>query len=862
LPEHEQLNKSIRFGLTISPHKKLFFFAAVLISSGIDVLNAQVNPKDTLKNVSADTISVADEEEELEQPVTYSAQDSVVSFPQLGKVMLYGKAKVDYGSMKMEAGILEIDYERSLVKAYGRKDSLGLTQETPTFNDGGETIQADTIKYNLKTRRGKIYNALTRQGEFLVKGNEIKKDSNNIVYFKNMICIPCQEEDARTVFRATKAKVIPDDKIITGPMYLEVGGVPTPLGLPFGYFPNTKKKHNGVLLPTFGASPGQGYNLKQGGFYWGINDQTDMIIRTDLYANGSWGVNSTNNYNVLYKSTGHTFLSYSAFNLGDKDIPDTYSKQRSYQVGWMHQQDNKSNPSIRFSANVDFRNNQIFNRLNAVNSGQFLQNTFQSNINFTRTFRWSSLSLNATHNQNSLTRQMDITLPSLTYNINRFFPFKRENAVRQNVLDKVQMYYILEARNTLSGRDSSIFKGSPLDSLRYGIRHSLPISTNVNIFKYITATPAVNLSSVMFTRSIRKTYVQQSDLEGKIQTKTVNDFVAGYDANFTTSFNTQVYFDYLFSRGSVKQIRHLMIPTLTYMYRPDFGDKQYGFWKNVPTDTLGGITKYSIFERSIYPGPAVGKQNSLSINLSNNVEGKFKKQTDTGVVYSKKVLLQNLSLNTGYNFAADSFKMRDIGITARTVLFKYFDIVASSSFDPYAYDKKNDRRLKELVYLNESRIARFEGAGFTVNTSIGSNMLEALKKTRQAPEMTNGAEQGARKDVSAQEVLPWNLRISYNLGLSKPYDSRLQPVQTLNFSGDLMPTKYWTIGVTSGFDFTTQKVSYTSFNIRRDLKCWEANIGWVPFGIRKQYNIAVHLKMSMLSEFKIPRQRQWYDNFQ
>jgi hypothetical protein len=296
-----------------------------------------------------------------------------------------------------------------------------------------------------------------------------------------------------------------------------------------------------------------------------------MIIRGDIYANGSWALNTTNNYNIRYKASGNTYLSYTKFNLGDKDIPSTYAQQKTYQIRWVHSQDNRSDPSIRFGANVNYVSNQKYNRFNAVNTGQFLTNTFQSNINFTKSFKRSSLSINATHSQNSLNHQVDITFPQLTFNVNRFYPFKRQNAVKQNVLDKIGISYLLESRNTLAGADSTIFKGSPLDSLNYGIKHVIPISTNFNILKYITATPGINLTSVMYTKSIRKEFYSDKVRNGSdtndsliygVRNKNVRDFTATYEANFSTAFNTKVYFDYLFNRGKVKQIRHLLIPIL------------------------------------------------------------------------------------------------------------------------------------------------------------------------------------------------------------------------------------------------------------------------------------------------------------
>jgi hypothetical protein len=842
----------------------LFFFLVLLISFIPLTLNAQSSPRDTLKSVSADTLASQNDSEDLETRITYNAEDSVVYNSTLKKVLLYGKSKVDYGGMNMQAEHIEIDYEKNMITASGGRDSLGKSFGTPVFKDGSQEMNADKIMYNLKTKKGKIFNALTRQGELLVVGKEIKKDSSNVIYMKDMRCIPCSEADARTVFKATRAKIIPDDKIVTGPMFLEIGGVPTPFGLPFGYFPNTKKQHNGILIPFVGNSPNQGFNLRDGGFYWGINEKTDMTIKGDIYANGSWALRTNNNYLFLYKATGAVNLGYSRFNIGDKDIPAQFSRQRAYSIGWLHTQDNKSNPSVRFSANVNYVNNQKFNRLNALNSGEFLNNTFQSNVNFTKTFKLSSLSLNAMHSQNSIANTVDVTFPSLTFNVNRFFPFKRENTIRQNVLDKIGVNYLLEARNTLSGSDSTIFKGDIASRLRYGIKHSLPISTNFNVFKYVTVSPALNLSSVMYTSSTRKEFIPGYNPFSNVRTDTVAGFIAGYDANFSTAMNTKVFFDYIFKKGKVQQIRHLLIPTLSYLYRPDFGAEQYGFWKKVQTDTTGrNFQRYSIFDNTLFGGPAIGEQNALSINLNNNIEAKTKIRNDTGFSYNKVTLLQNLSLNTAYNFAADSFRMSNIIMSARTRLFKYFDIVTAANFDPYVYNQATGRRIHQFSYANNGAWARFANGTLALNTSLSSNQVEAMRKTRDAPKMTNAAERGANNVIDQTEKLPWNLSMYYNLAYDNTsnLETKLRLTQTANFTGDISPTKYWKLGVTSGYDFTNKRLSYTSLNIYRDLKCWEARIDWVPFGVRKSYNLTINLKSSMLRDFKIPRQRQWFDNF-
>lgn len=843
------------------------FLSLLLISACFYGFRAQTQPADTLKKPRADTL--AKDDSELEEPVKYEAEDSTVALPQEGMAILYGKAQVEYGSMKMQAAVMEVDYNSNVVKAYGMTDSTGQRYGNPTFKDGGETMEADTIKYNLKTKKGKIYNALTRQGELLVVGNEIKKDSNDVIYMRNMKCIPCQEEDARTAFRAPKAKVIPDDKIVTGPMYLEIGGVPTPLGLPFGYFPNTKKQHNGILLPTVGSSPQWGFFLRDAGYYLGFNDKTDMIIRGTIWANGSWELGAENNYKVLYRHSGSTNISFSRFKEGEKEIPlDTnnhplaFRTTGAYAIQWTHVQDNKSNPTMRFSADVNIRNNQQMNRLNSVNSAEFLQNSFQSNIAFTKSWRFGAVSLNAMHSQNSQTRTMDITLPSLTFNVNRFYPFRRKNAARQNVFDKIQANYLMQVTNALTTHEDSLFLIPLAARMRNGVKHTLPISTNFNILRYITATPQLNLSSVMYANTIRKEYVGEG-----VVTRTVNVPSAGYDASFGTAFNTQVYFDYLFKKGRMKQIRHLMIPTISYNYRPDYGEAHYGFWRDVQLDSTGRMSQYSVFERGIFQGPARGATNGLSFNLNNNVEGKFRTSSDTGVAFKKVTLLQNLSVRGGYNFAADSFRLSNFSVDGRTTLFRYIDVVASSLLSPYKLVMRPNLfgvpvpyDMDEYLWEGGNRYLRFVQGNIALSTSLGNDMIEALKNLRKPTDFSNAAEQGGEvRTDDAPEKLPWTLRVTYNLQLVNRDDRRVQPTHALNFSADMTPTKFWKVGVTSGFDFNTMQLSYTRVSIYRDLKCWEARIDWVPFGLAKSYSVSLNMKLSMLSEFKIPRQRQWYD---
>lgn len=821
-------------------------------------------PKDSIKSVVVDSLNTENDTEALEHSIIYNARDSIRYETKGQKIYLFGDAYVQYESMNLKSEFIEIDNDKNTITAYGNKDSLGNAIGNPVFKDGNQEITCRKMMYNLKTKKGKIFDIKTKEGDLLLMGSEVKKDSNNVVYMKNLKCIPCQFEDSRTIFKATKAKIIPNDKIVTGPMYLEIGGVPTPLGLPFGFFPNTKKSHSGVLIPFYGNSEALGFYLKDGGFYWGISDKTDMIIRGDIYSNGSYGIRTVNNYNVNYKYNGALSLGFSEFRNGEKEVPSSYSKQRDISINWRHIQNQKSNPTIHFGSDVNIRTSK-YNKFNSQNTGQYLTNTFQSNINFSKTFKIGTLGINGRHDQNTQTKLMNISFPELTFNVNRFYPFKKENRIKQNPIDKIGISYLLEARNTLSGADTSIFKGNVGDSIKYGFRHSLPISTNITVLKYFTLTPGLNLSAVMYTKTTQKELNETTNAIVKTNNKA---FKTGYDANFNTSLSTKVFMDYLFKSKRIKQIRHLLIPSLAYTYRPDFGEEQYGFWKDVISDTVNKYkTKYSIFENNLFNGPAQGELNSLNLNLNNNLEAKIRKKTDTGFVYNKVTLLQNLSFNGSYNFAADSFKMSFVSMTGRTKIWKYFDVLFNSTFDPYystittntATALQSTYRTKDYLLNTNGRIADFKNGNIAINASLNSTSIVGLIKK---PDLTNAAEKGATatNTAQAQEKLPWNLTIYYNLAYTKVLN-KLRDVQTLNFSGDIAVTKYWKLGLTSGYDFTNKNLSYTSVNLYRDLKCWEARIDWVPFGFRKSYSLTINLKTSMLSDIKIPRQRQWYDNF-
>lgn len=804
-------------------------------------------PKDTIKVLEPDSLYASDVSKEIKA----IARDSIVFYPKKKIITLYQQAEVETQEeagtpIKLTAGIIEMNEETSIVTAQGIQDSSGTLKDTPVFTEGNSKMEAEKIAYNINTNKGKIWNAYTTESNMIVYGNQIKKDEKDILYLKNLKCIPCEYKDAQTFFVATKAKVIPDDKIVTGPLYLQIAGIPTPLFLPFGYFPNTKSSTSGFLMPFVGNSPTQGYFLKDGGFYWAISEKMDLFLRGDIYTNGSWGLRALSNYYFIYKAQGAFSIGYSEYYLGDRDIPAQAQKTKSYQVQWKHFQDTKLNPSIRFSADVNFNANQ-FNRYNAINTNQYLNNVFMSNIAFSKTYSFGVISLNATHSQNSQTHDVEMNLPQLAVNINRFFPFNLKGDKRPNILTRTGISYVLESRVNIKGKDTLIFSDNNfLSKANTGIKQSMPINTTFNLFKYITITPGAFVSLVSYPKSIRKNFVNNS-----VKTDTIQQWTHGFDFNTNVSVSFKVYTDVFFNKGKLKQLRYMLIPTFSYVYRPDIA-KTLGYQKTYK-DNLGNDIKYSIFENTLYGGPVTGEQNILNFNFNNNIEVKMKKKTDTGFVFKKSTWLQNLGISGSYNFAADSFQLSNITFSARNNIGKFFNFLINAIADPYYYDKTTRRRYNQYLIEQEGKLLRWTNISFALNGAISSGDLKTLNPN--VPQYSNSAERGVN-----MPDLPWRISVNYNLNINISDPVNKSVTQTLFAGIDWNLTKFWKLGTSANYDIKSKKFAYSSVDIKRDLKCWEASIRWVPFGQFRSYMFSINLKHSMLSEFKIPRQRQWFDN--
>jgi hypothetical protein len=800
---------------------------------------------------------------QLQDIVQYSAYDSMFFDLENKLVYLYDSATVDYQSIHLKADFIIIDFKNGIITAEAKKDDKGNYVDRVQFDDGKQAFEAHRVRYNYLTGKGQISEVTTEEGGGFLHADTVRKDSS-VVYAWKGVFTTCDLDHPHFAIRANKMKLIQDPKkgkIITGPAYLEVSDVPTPLGIPFGFFPNKKGRSSGVLIPTYGESPSLGFFLREGGFYWGISDRVDLALRGDIYSKGSWGAKVFTNYKVRYKYSGNLALKYSQIQTGEPELPD-HAVRNDFFINWYHTQDPKFNPSIRFSANVN-AGTSTYNVYNANRPNDFLANTFQSNVAWSKSWKFGMLSTNLRHSQNNLTHNVNMTLPQVAFTVNRFYPLHNANKPTttwfQKLAAKTGVSYTADFQNNLDIGDSMLsFRQSDYirDRMRNGVRQSLPVSTSMNLFKYFTLTPSATINSVTQFTTIRKRWDSDS---GVVYIDTIRGARANFDWNVSLSMSTRFFGMFYMKHTRYSVIRHTVTPTLSFIYMPDFTDPKYGFYESVQTTEFGGTSKYSIFEGGIFGSSVAGKTGSVGFNLLNSFEGKKRINPDDSTDVEERVsLIDALNFGVSYNFRADHFNWSPITGGFRTKLFRLFDVNAGISADPYRADSTGGR-IERFEWRQGKRIARLTSA----NLAIGTSLRKGGFTTQGNYNSNAGTDQemnmiNSNPNAYVDFNIPWSLNIGYNLAWSKA--GMLTNVnQNIRVSGDVNVTPKWKVGFDANYDIKQEQFGYTSLNIYRDLHCWELQFNWVPFGIRQSYNLTLNVKSAVLQDLKLTRKRDWYD---
>lgn len=813
----------------------------IVTESAVDSTQNDSIAKDTLNYSST-----------LEHEVDYNAEDSMIIDLGEDKIYLYGKAVAEYGDIKLEADFIEISLGKNELFATGLPDSTGEMSGYPVFTQGGKSFDSEEMRYNFKTQRGLSKTVRTQEADGYLHGEVVKKDTGKVIYIKDGKYTTCDYRDPHFHIHAKKLKVITQDKIITGPAYLTVADIPTPLVVPFGFFPNTEERANGILIPTPGRAQSRGLSLENGGYYFGYKDVIDFALRADLYSRGSWNGSIKSNYAQRYKFRGS--IEYEAIKVksGDEAFGNEVDLPLKHKIRWNHRQDPKARPNSNFNASVDFGSTDADQlNLNEDRSVQLRGNS-NSSITFDKNFANTPFSMRvaAQSDQNARTGLVNVKLPTVSMNMTRIYPFKsKEFKSKEMPWEQIGMSATLQAQNSVSSTFEDLLSDSTLNAMKNGAELRVPINASYKVLKYLSLNPSITNRLV----GVRQTTMKQYNPEtGEIETELIDDLNAFWSGSASIGLRTVFYGMYSYKSEVVKAMRHQVTPNVSLSYTPDYGDPAWGYYRTV-VDSTGKEIQYSIFDNSIYGAPGTNGNGVVNFGINNAFELKVLDRQDSTGADKKLRLIDNFSFRSSYNLAKDSNNFDPLSITLSTSVVPGFQLGGSASLDPYAWHPETGDQLANFQFAEDGRLGNWKSASANLTYSIRpKSSKKETEKKRDAM-----LKQGLYYDDFIDYSIPWDARVKYNIRYSNN-GVKETVQQNIDLSGNMAVTRNWRVGLSTSYDLRDMSLGNTNFSIYRDLHCWEMTFTMTPFGQYQRYTFSINVKAGgPLESLKIPRNKTY-----
>jgi lipopolysaccharide assembly outer membrane protein LptD (OstA) len=829
-----------------------------------DLSKASANKQDTIKT----------KKPFLESKVKYKAVDYVKIDQRKKTVTLYNKAELYYTDVELKSGIIVLNYNKNEVYAGRLKDSLGKYTQYPNFKQGPSVVEPDSIRFNFKTKKALVWNSRTKQDEMNIKA-EISKRQNDSVYFMKRARFTTAEDldDPEYDFLTRKAKLVPGKKLVAGLTNLNIYGVPTPIALPFAFFPMSKDSRvSGIIMPTYADNNERGFSLQNGGYYFALSKKYDLAVLGDYYTNGGYALRFESQYANKYKFRGNFNFRFENIIGGERGFTG-YSKTNSYNIQWSHSKDPKSNPNSSFTASVNFGSSKFYQNSYSLNySGARLNNNLSSSISYTKRFNCVpqvNLGLNVNQSQNSQTQAINLTLPSLTLSVDRIFPFAKEGESKKGFFKNINLQYSMSGRNEIVTTDALFLTNEMFKDAKVGMQHSIPISTNFKIFKFFSATTSMNFNEVWYIKTFKKQFNSNTAVVDDIEVGGFDEF---HTYSFSASLGTTVYGTVkLGDKKKLQAIRHVMRPSLSYSYTPSF-EKYYDSYA---IDATGKVRQeYTRFDKGIFGAPGKTMSNNIGFSLANTFEAKVRDKDSTKVEPKKIMLLNSLNLSTSYDITRDSLKLAPVQVSGGTAIFdQKLNINFGATLRPYALNARGDEVNKWNINNNGS-LFRLSSANLTMNYSLKSKDKKETKKDSQ--NVQNGGREddlfGRNNDLSNQRQslfdkdkdkskdkkpdeffhtkTPWDLTFAYSLTYANARRENQIGSNSLMISGNIDLTPKWRFGVSTGYDLVNKGVTYTNIRMERDLMSWRMSFNWIPFGTYTSWGFFVGIKSSVLKDIK------------
>lgn len=851
----------------------------------------------------------------INSPVNYSANDSLVYDATTKTARLFGSSTVKYENMDLAAERIHMSLDSSLVHATGAKDKADTTGVTlfgtPVFSMGSDKYESDTMAFNFKTKKGLISNVYTQQEDGFLCSEISKRSPNGEIFLQHGRYTTCDAKDPDFYIALSRAKVRPGKEVVFGPAYLVVADVPLPFAIPYGFFPFTKSYSSGFIMPTYGDESNRGFYLRDGGYYFAISDKMDLKLLGEIYTKGSWGLSAAMNYTKRYRFNGSFYASFQNTQTGDKGMPD-FTRSKSFKIQWSHRQDQKANPYSSLSASVNFATSSYErNNLSSLYNPQTLtQSTRTSSVSWSTTFSSIGLSLSSTANlsQNMRDSSIAMTLPDLNISLSRFYPFKRKHAVGdERWYEKISMSYTGHISNSINTKEDKLLHSNLIKDWNNGWNHSIPISGNFTLFNYINLSPSFNFQDRMYSHKVMRSWDETAQRE---VCDTIYGFNNVYNYSFSIGASTKLYGFYIPSRkifgDKIQAIRHVVTPSVSFSYAPDFSSSRYGYYKTYQRTNADGsvdLVEYSPYKDQLFGVPGKGKTGNIAFDLSNNIEMKVKSSKDsTG--FKKLSIIDELGLSMSYNMAAKEKPLSDLTMRIRLKWWKNYTFNMTAVFASYAYelDKNGRPFVGNHTLWGMGKFGRFQGTSqnfsFTltpdklkkwfgggddndrnkkngkddeegIDTDIESNVDDTMVNAqRGARKKSGGGKAETDADGYMRFNMPWSLTFGYGITMRENTSGKFNTKsmrypykfsQNLNVSGNLRISDGWNISFSSGYDFDQNKLSMTTASLQRDLHCFNMSCS-VVLAPYTSYNFSFRCNAATLTDALKYDKRSGYSN--
>ncbi|MEN8248406.1 MAG: putative LPS assembly protein LptD [Bacteroidota bacterium] len=874
----------------------------------LDSILAKI-PVDTL---AADSVKkpVGD----IKTTVHYKSMDSITLNMTTQDVKMFGEATIDYTPISISAEEVTVNWKENLMRAEGKVDTTGRKYGTPVFKNGDETYETDEIRYNFKTEKAAITGLVTTQGDGFIHADKVFKNAKGELFNATTLYTTCNLAHPHYSIKARKVKVIPGKEMISGPFNMILHDVPLPVGFAFGIFPDQQHRSSGIIFPTYGEETRRGFYLRQGGYYFALSDYINLELTGDIYTKGGWAVRASSAYNKRYHYRGNFQFNFTKLKTEIESTLET-TESNDFRLSWSHSP--QSRGTGRFSANVDMASSSYSdNNMLATREDQSRTN-LSSSVRYSKTFKGTpfSMALSARFSQNLKTKIADVLLPDFSLNMQNIYPFKGKGGSSNKWYQKIALRYSMNATNKITNHiDNDTLEITPenlpmmVNQGSNGVKHNIPISTSLSLFKHFKVNPSFNYDEIWYFKQLDYHFNEELN-------RAVADTIDGFNAirmyRGGVGVSSMVYGTVFFDREfGVKAIRHQMIPSLSFSYKPDFSDPKYNYFQEVQSDTLGNTKVYSRHAGFVYGQAQRGESGSIGLSISNTLEMKYLSKKDTTGKAEKVVLLRNFGLNTSYNMLADSFNLSNISFSAATNLLNNkpigkgattngFNINFRGSIDPYlwvldsiSYDTRgeeviNQRKLNQFAFNNGKGLGQFSTFNVSISTGFQAKRRGGSSQSQggRSPGgrdggfdagLENGLENVETASIKEEQELreimdnpdlyldfniPWSLRLSYNVNYSRQGYKEGKVTQSLRFNGDISLTQKWKATFSSGYDFERKKFNEARVGITRDLHCWEMRLDWVPYGRYQSYNFTIRAKSSLLQDLKLSKRRNATDSF-